>query len=211
MQSKKLLTIALALTFVATFAFAFAFAAEGSDAADIEKSKEADWSKFTDTSKGHFYVYLDNNTDNEMVVKVTVYDGKSGDELDNTVATIPATTTAYEVRMTFGFGSDGTKLVNYKVTNEEGTVTYFSEGNFEISVSHSIWKNTSTYVILVAVIIAIVVIAYFVMRARATKQKSAGGTKTFTQLEAERKAKKAGKVAQRETYKADSSKKKKRD
>ena len=190
MQSKKLRTIALALTFVATFAFAFAFAAEGSDAADIEKSKEADWSKFTDTSKGHFYVYLDNNTDNEMVVKVTVYDGKSGDELDNTVATIPATTTAYEV------------------TNEEGTVTYFSEGNFEISVSHSIWKNTSTYVLLVAVIIAIVVIAYFVMRARATKQKSAGGTKTFTQLEAERKAKKAGKVAEKQNYSASGSKKK---
>ena len=123
MQSKKLLAIALALTFVATFAFAFAFAAEGSDAADIEKSKEADWSKFTDTSKGHFYVYLDNNSANEMIVKVTVYDGTSGDELDNTVATIPATTTAYEVRMTFGFGSDGTKLVNYKVTNEDGTVT----------------------------------------------------------------------------------------
>ena len=208
MQSKKLLTIALALSFVATFAFAFAFAAEGSDAADIEKSKEADWSKFTDTSKGHFYVYLDNNTDNEMVVKVTVYDGKSGDELDNTVATIPATTTAYEIRMTFGFGSDGTKLVNYKVTNEEGTVTYFSEGNFEISVSHSIWKNTSTYVLLVAVIIAIVVIAYFVMRARATKQKSTGGTKTFTQLEAERKAKKAGKVAEKQNYSASGSKKK---
>ncbi|MBQ3736990.1 MAG: hypothetical protein II855_08700, partial [Candidatus Methanomethylophilaceae archaeon] len=88
MQSKKLLTIALALTFVATFAFAFAFTAEGSDAADIEKSKEADWSKFTDTSKGHFYVYLDNNSANDMVVKVTVYDGKSGDELDNIVAII---------------------------------------------------------------------------------------------------------------------------
>ena len=209
MQSKKLLTIALALTFVATFAFAFAFAAEGSDAADIEKSKEPDWSKFTDTSKGHFYVYIDNNTDNPITVKATVYDGNTGEELDHTVTEAPGNTTAYELRMTFGYGSDGVKLVKYNVTNEDGSITYVPmEGSFEISVSHSIWKNTSTYVLLVAVIIAIVVIAYFVMRARATKQKSAGGTKTFTQMEAERKAKKAGKVAEKQNYSASGSKKK---
>ena len=208
MQSKKILAIALVVAFAATFAFAFVADGSDADASDVAKTKDPEWGKFTDTSSGHFYVYLENKTDAAITVKVVVYDGVSGDEKDTTVKELAANSGEVEVRMTFGYGSDGSKIVNYKVYNNETEELYFADGSFELSVSHSIWKNTSTYVIIVVVIIAIVVIAYFVMRSRATKQKSAGGTKTFTQLEAERKAKKAGKVAEKQDYKASGSKKK---
>ncbi len=211
MRTNKILTIALALACVAAFAFAVT-ADDSSAASDIEKAKEADWSGFTDASSGHFYVYLANNTDAEIYVKVVVYDSVSGSEKDSTVAAISANEEEQEVRMTFSYGSDGDKMVSYTVyayDNDSGTVgdAYFSEGSFTIDVDHSVWKNTSTYVIIVVVILAIIIIAYFVMRARANKNKAAGRTKTFTELEAERKAKKSGKVAQKETYRSGDKKK----
>ncbi len=213
MKTNKLLTLALALACVAAFAFAFA-ADDSSAASDIEKSKEADWSGFTDASSGHFYVYLKNNTNGDITVKVIVKDGISGDEKDSTVATIAAQAEEQEVSMSFSYGSDGDKYVSYSVyaynseTEELGDL-YFSEGNFTISVDHSVWKNTSTYVIIVVVILAVIIIAYFVMRSRANKHKEAAGSKSFTELEAERRAKKKGQVAQRETYKSGEKKKRK--
>lgn len=212
MKASKTFTLALALACVA--AFAFAVTADDSSAAssDIEKAKEADWSGFTDAASGHFYVYLANNTDSDIEVKVVVYDGISGDEKDTTIKTIEGQATEQEVRMTFGYGSSGDKLVYYTVyaynseTGETGDA-YFSDGSFTIDVEHSMWKNTSTYVIIVVVILAIIIVAYFIMRSRANKHKEAAGTKTFTQLEAERKAKKSNKVAQKETYKSGEKKK----
>ena len=210
MNAKRILTLAVALACVAAFAFAFAADDSSAAAGDITKAKEADWGKFTDASSGHFYVYLANNTDAAITVKVVVYNGITDEELDTTVAEIAANATEQEVRMTFSYGSSGTKLVKYTVYGDDGETTYFSDGSYEIEVKHSMWKNTSTYVIIVLVIIAIIVIAYFVMRARANKSKASGNTKTFTEMEAERKAKKAGKVAQKETYKGGDSKKKRK-
>ncbi len=209
MKTNRILTVTLALMCLA--AFGFALTADSSSAADINKTSEADWSKFTDASPGHFYVYLTNTTNADITVKVVVYDGVTGDEKDTTVAKIAADGEQHEVRMTFSYGSSGTKLVNYKVYNDDdNSIIYVSDGNYEISVEHSIWKNTSTYVIIVVVIIAIIVIAYLIMRARANKSKASGNTKTFTEMEAERKAKKTGKVAAKETYKAGDSKKKRK-
>ena len=209
MNAKKILTLAVAFACLAAFAFALT-ADDSAAAGDITPAKEADWGKFTDASPGHFYVYLANNTDAVITVKVVVYDGITGDELDTTVADIEANATEQEVRMTFSYGSSGQKLVRYEVYVGEETTPIISEGSFEIDVKHSMWKNTSTYVIIVLVIIAIIVVAYFVMRARANKSKASGNTKTFTEMEAERKAKKAGRVAQRETYKGGESKKKRK-
>ncbi len=211
MKADKLLTLALALACVAAFAFAVC-ADDSSAASDIEKAKEADWGGFTDASSGHFYVYLKNNTDADIVVKVAVYDGISGDEKDSTVATIAAQVEEQEVSTSFSYGSDGDKYVRYTVyayNSETGEVgdAYFSEGNFVIDVDHSVWKNTSTYVIIVVVILAIIIIAYFIMRSRANKHREAVGSKSFTELEAERKAKKKGRVAQKETYRSGEKKK----
>ena len=210
MNAKKILTLAVAFACLAAFAFALTTDDSSAAVGDITKAKEADWGKFTDASPGHFYVYLANNTDAAITVKVIVYNGITGDELDTTVAEIAANATEQEVRMTFSYGSSGDKLVRYTVYGDDGETTYFSDGSYEIGVKHSMWKNTSTYVIIVLVIIAIVVVAYFVMRARANKSKASGNTKTFTEMEAERKAKKAGRVAQRETYKGGDSNKKRK-
>lgn len=210
MNAKKILTLAVAFACLATFAFALTADDSSAAAGDITKAKEADWGKYTDASPGHFYVYLANNTDAAITVKVVVYDGITGDEKDTTMAEIEANATEQEVRMTFSYGSSDDKLVRYTVYSEDGETVYFSDGSYEIEVKHSMWKNTSTYVIIVLVIIAIIVVAYFVMRARANKSKASGNTRTFTEMEAERKAKKAGKVAQKETYKGGDSKKKRK-
>lgn len=199
MESKKILSVALAL--VCAFSFCFVIAVDDADASpnDIKIYKEADWSKFTDFDSGSFYVYLENTTDHDIEVKVTVFDGVNNRELDNTVATIPAGEKDVQVKMTFKYSTDGEKLVYFSVVDTaDGTVYVDHEGSYNIHVEHSIWKNTSVYVILVVVIIAIIVIAYFVMRNKGRKAMGTG--KTFTQLEEERKAKKTGKVAQKEVY-----------
>ena len=204
----------MALACLSAFAFLLpSDSSDAQDASDVGKAADADWSGFSDVSAGHFYVYLNNNTSESLTVKVVVYemDGSEEKELDSDTVTLDASETNREVKLTFSYGSSGDKTVYYKVVNEDGTFAYnLHEGGFVISVSHSIWKNTSTYVLIVVVILAIVVIAFLVVRARAKKTSATPG-KTFTEMEAERKAKRAGKVAQRETYKADSSKKKKRD
>lgn len=201
MQTRKLFTIALALSCV--MAFAFIVTADGSDAAtsDIEKTKDPEWGGFTDMKNGHFTVFLKNTTTADISVRVVVYDTLSDSEKDSTVATIPATGEETSVRMGFGYGSDGNKMVYYKVldANDE-TVVYVQEGSFDISVSHSMWKNTSTYVTIVIIVLVIIVVVVIFMRSRT--KKTVGGGKSFTELEAERKAKRTNKVAEKQTYKA---------
>lgn len=201
MQSKKIFAIALALACVVSFAFVFP--ADNTDAVSaIEQTQDPEYGGFTDFDSGHFTVFLKNNTSGAIEVKVIVYDDSDDEELDSTVATIEADGQAHEVKLSFKFGSSGHKLVYFDVINNaDESVKYIQhEGSFDISVSHSIWKNTSIYVILVVVILAVIIIAYIVMRNRGKKAVSEG--KTFTQLEEERKAKKAGKVAEKKVYQA---------
>ena len=149
-----------------------------------------------------FTVFLTNNTDGELNVKVVVYDGESNKEKDSTTKTVAAHTDE-SFRMGFGYGSDGTKMVYYKVFTVDADYNEtlcFQEGNFDIHVSHSMWKNTSTYVTIVIIVLVVVVIVVIFMRSRT--KKVVGGGKSFTELEAERKAKKTNKVAQKQTYKA---------
>ncbi len=200
MQAKKLFTVALALACV--MSFAFIFEADSSDAADstvkVVKTKDPTWGGFTDMKDGNFTVYLMSNMTDEVTVKVVVFDTESGKEKDRTEAVLkPSEETS--VRTGFGYGSDGTKMVYYKVLDVEDK-EIFTDGSFEISVSHSLWKNTSTYVAVVIIVIIVVIVVVVIMRSRT--KKVVGGGKSFTELEAERKAKRTNKVAERRTYKA---------
>ena len=207
MKYGKIFTLALTLAVVS--AFAFAFAADVSSAADIDKgSKDVSSSGFTDMSDGTFHIYLTNNTGSDVEILVIIYN-TDGSEKDSGTFTVPAAAEDYDVKMKFGYGSSGDKMVYYSVFSSDKRVTYIDhEGGFIIEVSHSVWKNTSTYVLIVVVVIAVIVVAFLIVRARANKNKAASGSKTFTEMHAERQAKKAGKVAEKQTYNADGGKKK---
>ena len=199
MQTKKLFTIALA--FCCVVSFCLIFEADDSDAAstvNVVQTQDPSWGGFTDMKDGHFTVYLKSNMTSDTPVTVVVYDTESGKEKDRTDATlVPGEETP--VRTGFGYGSDGTKMVYYEVLDADGN-TIFKDGSYEIDVTHSLWKNTSTYVAVVIIVIVIVIVVVIFMRNRT--KKTVGGGKSFTELEAERKAKRTNKVAEKQTYKA---------
>ena len=199
MQTKKLLAISLALC--CAMSFCLIFEANDSDATstvDVVQTKDPTWGGFTDMKDGNFTVYLKSNMTENVDITVVVFDTESNREKDRTNATLePSVETP--VRTGFGYGSDGTKMVYYQVLDADGNVI-FSDGSYEIDVSHSMWKNTSTYVTVVIIVLIIVVVVVIFMRSRT--KKTVGGGKSFTELEAERKAKKTNKVAQKQTYKA---------
>ncbi|MBP5394396.1 MAG: hypothetical protein J6Y18_00595 [Candidatus Methanomethylophilaceae archaeon] len=200
MQAKKLFTVALALACV--MSFAFIFEADSSDAAEstvkVVPYQDPTWGGFTDMKDGHFTVYLKSEMTENVTVKVIVFDTESNAEKDRTEVTLePSVETS--VRTGFGYGSDGSKMVYYKVVDVEDK-EIFTDGSYEISVSHSLWKNTSTYVAVVIIVIVIVIVVVVIMRNRT--KKVVGGGKSFTELEAERKAKRTNKVAEKQTYQA---------
>lgn len=204
----------LMLTFMAAvLAIAAAMCLLGGDCseavADVEKTDEPSWGGFTDVDSGYFKVYLKNNTTEAIEVRIAVFDPVSGDNEATLVASLPGDGAEHEFRLSFGYGSDGTKLVSYKVENNANGNVYITDGAFEIEVSHSMWKDATTYIAIVIVIIVLVVLIYFVMRGRSAKRLENAPVKTFTEMDAERKAKKSGKVAEKKTYAPGEKKKRK--
>lgn len=199
MNTKKLSILTVAL-FALTFAACICECDDSFAVEDVEKTKEPVWGGFTDVDSGYFKVFLKNNTAADIEVKIVVFNPVSGDEADTLIATAPADGAEHEYKLTFSYSSEGTKTVSYKVLNNATGDVYFSEGAFEISVSHSMWKDATTYIAIIIVIIVVVILIYFVMRGRTAKRLEKAPVKSFTELDAERKAKKAGKVAEKKTY-----------
>ncbi len=162
--NRAIISVALCL-FVAAFA-GMAFA-DGADAANVHFGNSATYGGFTDMDNGIFTVYVSNDsTTNSMDVKVVIKD-LDGNELASATATIDPETANKEITLGFGYGSAGNKYVKvylYDNTDPASPVELNVDGPFEISVSHSIWKDWVTYVIVVVIIIAIILIAYFYFR-----------------------------------------------
>ena len=140
---------------------------------------------FDDMSVGGITVHLVNDGAADQTVTVTVYEYP-----DRVLATadvlVPASeggvTGEASKEMRFSFSSPGDRYLQIEM--DDGTdVTWIG---YNISVSHSIWKDSSTYILIIIIIVVIALVVY--LRMRGLPGKKTQPAKTFTEMEAEKKA-----------------------
>ena len=176
---------------------------------------------FTDNDTGTLTYRLinDGTEDVTVTVKVTEY-GQPGRVYDSKQVTVPkadaGTNGTATVDLHWRYGDSGTKYVDVLVYDSSDTlIAAASENAVAIEVSHSIWKNAATYIVIAVIIIAIIVVV--VMMLRSTKKTKADTTmaeRTFTKMHEEKSASKTAapakqKTANKETYSASGNKKRK--
>ncbi len=192
-------------------------AVDSSDAT-VTRQGQWDYSGFTDNDAGTLKVTLVNDSAAATEIKLMVYETGNHDNVYTTkTVTVPANTEnngELAVELSWKFGSSGTKYVDvwaYNTTDDTRIDNpLLDEDSVKIDVSHSIWKNTVTYVVIV--IIAIVVIIVLVMYIRSTKKTKSDTTmseKTFTNLHREKVGKKAA-TAEKKEYKSSGNKTRKK-
>ncbi len=194
-------TVAILLT--AMFAFSFvAVTADDSSATVTFDSADISYSGFTDMDNGTVKFTVKNNDSIASEITVKAVQKNSSSVYAEKVVTVPAYEENFEVSLSFGLGSQGVHDVEIQIF-ENGIMTDCQTIN--INVSHSIWKDASTYVGFIVVIVVIIALAYVYMRNSPKRAAIAEkkGAKTFTEMEAEKKAKKSAEVAQREEYKSE--------
>ena len=177
------------------------FAAEDSDAA-VTRKGQCEVSGFTDNDSGTLKITLNNSDVSAVNVKVRVYDLGYKDT-DHLRAETDAELTADSdtvVSLSWKYGSEGTNYVDVYVYNAEDDNTPIAQENsVEINVSHSIWKNALTYIVIVLVIIVIIVaIVLYIRSGKKTKADSTMADKTFTKLHRENVAKKSASAERKE-------------
>lgn len=208
-MSKSLKMLALAM--VLAMALAPLAFADGSDA-KLTFSQDAEVTGgFNDMSAGTVTVHLANKGEEPMKVTVVVWNYTRDDQLASEEAVVPAHTPGpegedpvpgtTECKLSFSFGSAGTKYVKIDVLGSDGEPIEGLSNDLTIEVAHSLWKDATTYVIIVVVVLAVGIALWLKLRGTPRADK---GAKTFTELEEERKARKAGKkpakVAEKKTY-----------
>jgi hypothetical protein len=181
--------------------------------------------EFSDMGSGTLKVtvYNDGSSEQTITVKVVNYSNKDNILASKDVA-VPAKSgdnngTA-TVSLSWSYGDSGTKYVIVNLLDSEGT-TISSDGPIAINVSHSIWKDTTTYVVIIIVVIVIAIGIFIKMRGLPGKKKDDDkvddkkSAKTFTKMEEEKKNKKSGSdvsgtpaVAEKQTYDSSESKRK---
>ena len=203
MDYKKLFAI-LAILAVAIVPF---IAADDSDAA-VTRDGQCTTSGFTDYDKGTLTITLKNTDDTAVTVTVKVYEfGDHDNVLDDTTAEIPANSEGSEVKLSWGYGSSGTKYVDVYVYDSDGNkISTACEDCVAIEVSHSIWKNSVTYIVIAIIIIAIIVaIILYIRSTKKTKADSTMADKTFTKMHNEKVARKSTATAEKKEYKSSGS------
>lgn len=196
MKMNKLFTIALAIV----MAFSFAFIVADDSSADVSINPDVKTSGFTDVDAGKLTVYFDNTSSHVAIVDLTVIDSESGNvKAEKNGIEVPAETEKFAVSVSFSYSSQGTYYVDVYADVDGAPI--MPQMGIEINVVHSIWKDSGTYVAIIAVIIVIVVIAYLYMRGAPGRAAAKGvQAKTFTELENEKKMKKTGSPTQVEKY-----------
>lgn len=191
-------------------------AADGSDAT-VNRQGQWSCSGFTDNDAGTLKVTLINNATDAVEIKLMVYETGNHDNVYATkTVTVPGKDTdegKLAVDLSWKFGSSGTKYVDVWAYDSTDTLIdnpLLNESSVQIDVSHSIWKNSVTYVVIV--VIAIIVIIVLVMYIRSTKKTKADTTmsdRTFTKLHNEKVGKKAA-AAEKKEYKSSGNKTRKK-
>ena len=150
---------------------------------------------FNDMSAGKITVYLQNDSDTAKTVTVTVINYEDGKQLaiaEN--VSVPAksgdvngTTNCV---LSFSFGSSGERYVTVSIDDGNTVVT----DSLNIEVSHSIWKDSTTYIAIIVVIIIIAIAVFLKMRGLpGSKKEDDTSEKTFTAMDDKKKARKSGK------------------
>lgn len=204
----------LALAVVPMFAMA-----EDSDAY-VEMRTPDIVREFTDNADGSLAIYVLNQTDTANAVTITVSSLDGSHVYKTQDFTVPANTTADNVKdsdrhtvLSFSLGGSGLKQIRITAVSQSDPEDT-SSITYNINVSHSIWSDWTTYVVIVIAIIVVVAMVWLRLRSQSDAKKNKPKEKVFTQMEEERKAKKAAKQpektsepAKRETYIASKRKK----
>lgn len=213
------------LTVMAVLALAVVplLAAEDSDA-DVIRQGQWQSSGFTDNDAGKIYVTLYNNSTEAMEIKLVACETGDHDNVYATkTVTVPGTGTddgKLAVELSWKYGSSGTKYVDViafdpatdkEITKDDmASIQLLNENSVQIDVSHSIWKNAVTYIVIV--VIAIVVIVVIIMYIRSTKKTKSDTTmsdRTFTKMHNEKMGRKSA-AAQKTEYKSSGNKTRKK-
>lgn len=203
MDHRKLLAIAAILA----IALIPVLAAEDSDAA-ITRDGQCTYYGFTDNDRGTLTINLKSTNDTATNVTVRVYEfGNHGNELANTTAEILANSGGTGVSLSWGYGSQGTKYVDVYVYDADGNkIADACEDCVAIEVSHSIWKNTVTYVVIVIIVIVVIIaIVLYIRSSKKTKADTTMADRTFTKMHNEKVAKKTTATAEKKEYKSSGS------
>ena len=180
-------------------------AAEESDAT-VKRVGQCDVSGFTDYDKGTLKITLNNDDLSAVNVKVRVYEFNYTDD-DHLLAEKDAELAANDntvVSLSWGYGSSGDKYVDVYVyafnteSSELGDLLT-QENSVEISVSHSIWKNSVTYIVIVVIVIVVIIaVVLFIRSGKKTKADTTMADKTFTKMHREKTAKKSAAAEKKE-------------
>ena len=174
-------------------------ATDDSDAT-VKRVGQCETSGFTDYDSGTLKITLNNDGGEAVKVIVKVYEFNNH---SNTLAQKEAELTAGEntvVSLGWGYGSEGKKYVDvfvYDVNDE--TTPIAQENSVEIDVTHSIWKNSVTYIVIVIIVIVVIIaIIMFIRSGKKTKSDTTMADKTFTKMHREKTAKKASAAEKKE-------------
>ena len=204
MNTKKiaLLTFAFALAFTM-----FAFAEDSSADDDIYfGSEQISASGFDDMGNGTLKVPLENKSTEGIEVKVVVKEHGTENVKAETIVTVPGTDT-YTASLGIGYSSSGSKIVDVYIYRD--SVEIGRQSGIEINVSHSIWKASTTYIVIIVLIIVVIILVYVYMH-YAPKKGSDEQTKTFTEMEQEKRNSKAKDSTSVEKYVGNSKRSKKK-
>lgn len=115
--------------------------------------------------------------------------------------------------MSWKIGNSGTRYVKITATADDGSE---ATNTIVVEVSHSIWNDPITYVVIVIIIIAIAVAVFLKLRANERVKKQDPNAKSFTQMReekisADKEKSEAKKVStEKKTYEAKTERKSKR-
>ena len=192
-------------------------AVDDTDAA-VKRQDQWQYSGFTDNDAGKIYVTLANDSTTEYKVKLVAYETGNHDHIyaQTALLTVPGTGTddgKLYVELSWKFDSSGTKYVDVLAYDENDAPigdALLNENSIAIEVTHSIWKNAVTYIVIVVIVIIVIVIV--VMYIRSTKKTKADTTmsdRTFTKMHHEKMGRKSA-AAQKTEYKSSGTKTRKK-
>ena len=152
-------------------------------------------SSFSDNNAGTVKVIVNNKDTVAQTVTVKIlyytdYIDKIGSPLSDKTVEVAAGSSA-EVYLTFSFTSRGDKDLTAVAYDSSGTE--LDHNNFSLNVSHSIWKDPVTYIVIVLVALVIIIIIALKIRSSGVGKKGKKAdpnAPTFTQMEEEKQAKK---------------------
>ena len=189
-------------------------ATDDSDAA-VKRTGQWEASGFTDNGGGSLKCTIQNDENAQVTIRLKVLDFSDESRVLTTKDIVIPGSTDNEgktvAELNWSYDSSGTnyvKVYSYNPeTDERLNNALVDDGCVQIEVSHSIWKNSATYIVIV--IIVIIVIVALVLYMRTTKKTKADTTmadKTFTKMHDEKVAKKSSSAAKKTEYKSEGKK-----